>query len=142
MRDAISAALKQAGPDNWHFLIAPVRTLPLTEGTAQAVALAMDSPAGVPRGPERLWVLADLAAATGTLSNAIANALPQTDALGIFIEARAAANLLNDRNRHIPQYQPTFTAYNAFHRAAATNDPQVLTQVLIDVIRIAYWVVS
>lgn len=73
MIDETPAALYQAGPANWHHLIAPTKTFPMTEGAAQFVASTADATAGLQGGTTVTGTLTDLAAAATILSNAIAN---------------------------------------------------------------------
>ena len=137
MTDETFTVLHYAGPANWHHLIAPTRTFPLTEATMQASASAIDSTLGNLNEIEAIFALTDLASAACILSNAVANAIFPASAQDIFKDARTTAKLLDTRNKHTPNYKPTIGTYNAFLRAAKTNDPQVLALLLIDIIRIA-----
>lgn len=138
MVDETFTALQYAGPASWHHLIAPTRTFPLTEGAIQAASLSMDSAYDRLNGISAVYALADLAAAANIISNAIANTLFTTTALDIFKEARIAAHILHVINRNTPTFTPTFMTYRYFKRAAETQDPRVLSMLLIDIIRIAY----
>lgn len=138
MNNKTPTALHHAGPTNWHHLIAPTKTHPLTEATAQAAALSMDTTASLRPGIAATFALAELAATTIILSNAIATSIPETDAREIFQDARATARILNDINGCAHKFQPTFKTYRVFRQAIETNDPQVLALLLIDTIRIAY----
>ena len=135
-------ALQYAGPDSWHHLIAPTRTFPLTESTTQAAALTMDSTLGHFKDNEAIFALADLSATANILSNAIANSTLTADANTIFKDARTTANTLDTTNKHTPHFTPTFRTYKHFERAANTKDPQVLSMLLIDIIRIANHIVN
>lgn len=137
MTNETHAALYYAGPSHWHHLIAPTRTYPLTDSTTQAATLAMDSATGTFKGIEAACTLTDLASTAIILSNAIANKAPTATAQDIFKRARAIASATDTHTEGTPRFQPTFKTYSAFHKAASTDDPQVLTQLLIDVIRIA-----
>ena len=137
MHDETSLALKQAGPDNWHHLIAPTKTFPLTEGTTQFAALAMDSTVGLCRSIATTTALADLAGAALVLSNAIANGALAANAQEAFKEARNTANYLDAISSHTPAFTPTFRTYAYFKRALDTRDTSVLVALLIDVIRVA-----
>ena len=137
MVDETSTALWNAGPDNWHHLIAPTRTLPLTESTIQAASISIDGATGDLNGIEAIFALSDLAAAANILANAIANSIFVADANAVFKEARMTANILDAANKRAPHFRPTFRTYKYFEQAAETRDPQVLTALLIDIIRIA-----
>ena len=137
MNDETHIALQHAGPTNWHHLIAPTKTFPLTEGTTQFAALAMDSTVGLRRGIAATTALADLAGAAIVLSNAIANGAPTANAQEAFKEARNTANYLDAISSHIPTFTPTFRTYAYFKRALDTRDASVLTALLIDIIRLA-----
>ena len=140
MTDETHAALQCAGPDSWHHIIAPTRTFPLTDGTAQAAALSMDSACDHLNDISAVYALTDLAATANILSNAIANTIFTTTALDIFEEARTAAHVLHVINKETPTFTPTFRTYRYFKQAVDTRDPQVISMLLIDVIRIAYHV--
>ena len=137
MNNETRIALRCAGPDNWHHLIAPTKTFPLTEGTAQFSALALDSTVGLCRGIAVTTALADLAAVALVLSNAVANSTPATNAREVFKEARATANRLDAINAYTPPFTPTFRTYAYFKRALDTRDTSVLQALLIDIIRVA-----
>jgi hypothetical protein len=138
MTDETFTALQYAGPASWHNLIAPTRTFPLTEGTAQAAALSMDSACGHLNDISAVYALTDLAATANILSNAIANTTFTMTALDIFKEARTAAHILHVTNRDTPAFTPTFRTYRHFKQAVDTRNPQVIVRLLVDVIRIAY----
>lgn len=137
MTDETFTALQYAGPASWHHLIAPTRTFPLTEGTAQAAAISMDSVSDHFDDISAVYALTDLAATANILSNAIANIIFTATALDIFKEARTAAHVLQVINRNTPTFNPTFRTYRHFKQAVDTRDPQVIAMLLIDVIRIA-----
>lgn len=137
MDDETDAALYFAGPDSWHYLIAPARSFPITERTIQAAALAIGSTQGTFDGIEAVYVLCDLAAAANILANAVANAIFTANAQDIFKDARTTAHLLDSLNEHSPRYKPTFCTYQAALDAMQTQDPQVMALLLIDIIRIA-----
>ena len=138
MTDETQAALQYAGPASWHHLIAPTRTFPLTELALQAASLSIDSTYGRLNDISAVYALADLAGTAIILSNAIANTLFTTTALDIFKEARTTAHVLHVINANTPTFTPTFRTYRYFKRAAETQDPRVLSMLLIDIIRIAY----
>lgn len=138
MTDETFTALQYAGPASWHHLIAPTRTFPLTEGTAQAAAISMDSACDRLNDISAVYALTDLAATANILSNAIANTIFTATALDIFKEARTAAHILHVTNRDTPTFNPTFRTSRHFKQAIDTQDPRVLAMLLIDVIRIAY----
>lgn len=138
MTDETFTALKYAGPASWHHLIAPTRTFPLTDGTAQAAAQSMDSAYCHRNDISAIYTLTDLAATANILSNAIANTILTTTALDIFKEARNAAHILRATNRDTPPFTPTLRTYRYFKQAVDTRDPKVIIRLLIDVIRIAY----
>ena len=99
MTDETFTALQYAGPASWHHLIAPTHTFPLTDGTAQAAALSMDSACDYINDISAIYALTDLAATANILSNAIANTIFTTTALDIFKEARTIAHVLHVTNR-------------------------------------------
>ena len=138
MVDETFTALHYAGPASWHHLIAPTRTFPINEGTAQAAALSMDSVCGHLNDISAVYALTDLAATANILSNAIANTIFTTTALDIFKEARTAAHILHVINREAPTFTPDHRTYRHFKQAVDTGDPQVVAMLLIDTIRIAY----
>ena len=129
-------ALQLAGPDNWRHTIAPT-DFPLTEATIQAASISMDSAVGAIGGISNMFALHDLAAAA-ILANAIANTTPGTNATFVFKEARFTARALDTVNKNIPRFSPDFRAYRGLKRAIETNNPTVLTALLIGFIRIAY----
>jgi hypothetical protein len=138
MTDETFTALQYAGPASWHHLIAPTRTFPITEETALAAAQSMDAASPYRNDLPAIYTLTDLAATANILSNAIANTVFTATALDIFKEARTAAHVLYIINRDTPTFNPTFRTYRHFKRAVDTRDLQVVTMLLIDVIRIAY----
>lgn len=137
MTDETFTALKYAGPANWHHLIAPTRTFPLTDGTAQSAALSMDSACDYLNDISAIYALTDLAATANILANAIANCKQVAGAQSIFKLTRTAARVLDIINKDTPSFTPTFNTYRHFKRAVETRDSQVLSMLLIDVIRIA-----
>lgn len=137
MTDETFTALKYAGPANWHHLIAPTRTFPLTDDTIEMAATSMDSTLNCPYDIGAITTLVDLAAAANILANAIANCKQVAGAQSIFKLTRAAAHTLDIINKDTPSFTPTFNTYRHFKRAAETRDSQVLSMLLIDVIRIA-----
>ena len=90
------------------------------------------------RDNESVVRLGTLAAAANLTSNAIANSIFTADAHTIFKDARMTADLLDATNKKLPQFIPNVSTYKHVARALRTNDPQVLSMLLIDVIRIAY----
>lgn len=137
MNNETHIALQCAGPANWHHLIAPTKTFPLTEGTAQFSALALDSTVGLCRGIAVTTALADLAAVAIVLANAVANNTPATNAREVFKEARVTASRLDAINAHTPPFTPTFRTYAHFKRALDTRDTSALRALLVDIIRVA-----
>ena len=137
MIDETPAALYQAGPANWHHLIAPTKTFPMTEGAAQFVASTADATVGTQGGITVAATLTDLAAAAIILSNAIANNTLTADAQDTFKGARNTAGYLDIINTHIPPFTPTIHTYTHLKRALDTKDTNVLSALLIDIIRIA-----
>lgn len=129
-------ALQAAGPDNWEHSITPT-DFPLTETTAQAASLSIDSAANTTGGISNVFALHDLAAAATILANAVANTTPGMDATEVFKEARFTARALDTINKSTPSFSPDFRAYRHLHQAITTNNPTVLTMLLIDFIRIA-----
>ena len=129
-------ALQAAGPDNWEHSIAPT-DFPLTEATTQAASISIDSAVNTIGGISNVFALHDLAAAATILANAVANTTPGMDATEAFKEARSTAHALDAINKNTPPFNPDFRTYRHTERAIATNNPTVLTALLIDIIRIA-----
>jgi hypothetical protein len=142
MTDETFTALQYAGPTRWHHLIAPTRTFPLTEFSIHSIAYAM-SPGDVKLSDNEPMVqLGILAAAANLTSNAIANSIFTADANIIFKDARMTANILDATNKSLPQFTPNASTYRHVARALRTNDPQVMSMLLIDVIRTANHIVN
>ena len=137
MTDETRAALQCAGPDSWHHLIARTRTFPLTDDTIEMAALSMDSTLNCPYSIDAIPALTDLAATANILANAIANSQQAAGAQSIFKLTCVAAHALDNINKDTPSFTPTLNTYRHFKRAAETRDPQVLSMLLLDVIRIA-----
>lgn len=137
MTDETFTALHCAGPASWHHLIAPTRTFPLTEFSIHSIAFAMSPGYEKLSDNDHVVRLGALAAAANLTSNAIANAIFTTTALGIFKEARTAAHVLHATNKNTPTFIPNVSTYKHVARALRTNDPQVLSMLLIDIIRTA-----
>ena len=129
-------ALQAADPDNWDHSIAPT-DFPLTEATAQAASLSIDSAVNTIGGISNLFALHDLAAAATILANAVANTTPSMDATEAFKEARFIAHTLDTINKNTPRFNPDFRTYRHLRQAITTNSPTVLAALLVDVIRIA-----
>lgn len=142
MIDETFTALQYAGPANWHHLIAPTRTFPLTEFSNHSVAYAMSPGDRKLGGNEPVVQLGALAAAANLTSNAIANSIFTADANTIFKDARMTAAILDATNKNLPQFTPTVSTYKNVVRALKTNDPQVLSMLLIDIIRTATHIVN
>lgn len=134
-------ALQLAGPDNWHRTIAPT-DFPLTEAAAQAVSMSIDSTVDTIGGISDVFTLHDLAAAATILANAIANTTPDTNATRAFKEARFTARTLDTTNKNTPRFSPDFMTYRHLRRAIETNNPTVLTALLVDFIRIATHIIE
>lgn len=137
MTDETFTALQYAGPASWHHLIAPTRTFPLTEVSIHSIAYAMSPGDGKLSGNEAMVHLGALATAANFTSNAIANSIFTADAHTIFKDARMTANLLDATNKKLPQFTPNVSTYKHVARALRTNSPQVLSMLLIDIIRAA-----
>ena len=137
MNNGTHTTLHHAGPANWRHLIAPTKPSPLSAGALQAASLSMDAATSAPSGIEAIFALTELAATAITLSNAIANATHATSARATFKKALQAATLLDSINKNTPPFTPTFRTYRHFKQAAETRAPQVLSSLLVDVIRIA-----
>lgn len=84
-----------------------------------------------------MFALHDLTAAATILANAIANTTPDMDAARVFKEELLTARALDTINKNTPRFIPDFRAYRYLKRAIETNDPTVLTALLVDFIRIA-----
>lgn len=137
MSDETFTALRYAGPASWHHLIAPTRTFPLTEFSTHSIAYAMSPGDRRLSDNEPVVQLGALAAAANLTSNAIANSIFTADANTIFKDARMTAAILDATNKNLPQFTPTVSTYKNVVRALKTNDPQVLSMLLIDIIRTA-----
>lgn len=137
MTDKTFTALQYAGPASWHHLIAPTRTFPLTEPSIHFIAFAMSPGDRKLSGNEPVAQLGALAAAANLTSNAIANSIFVADANTIFKDARMTATLLDATNKGLPQFTPNVSTYKHVARALKTNNPQVLSTLLIDIIRTA-----
>ena len=137
MSDETFTALQYAGPASWHHLIAPTRTFPLTEFSTHYIAFAMSPGDRRLSDNEHVAQLGVLAAAANLTSNAIANSIFTADAHTIFKDARTTAAILDATNKNLPQFTPTVSTYKHVARALRTNDPQVLSMLLIDIIRTA-----
>jgi len=142
MTDETRAALQYAGPASWHHLIAPTRTFPLTEFSIHSIAYAMSPGDRKLRDNESVVHLGALAAAANLTSNAIANSIFTADAHSIFKDARMTAALLDATNKKLPQFTPDVSTYKHVARALRTNDPRVLSMLLIDIIRTANHVIE
>ena len=137
MSDETFTALQYAGPASWHHLIAPTRTFPLTEFSTHSIAYAMSPGDRKLRDNESVVRLGVLATAANLTSNAIANSIFTADAHTIFKDARMTADLLDATNKKLPQFTPNVSTYKHVARTLRTNDPQVLSMLLIDIIRTA-----
>ena len=137
MVDETYTALQFAGPASWHHLIAPTKTFPLTEFSTHSIAFAMSPGDRKLSGNELMIHLGALAAAANLTSNAIANSIFTADAHAIFKDARTTAAILDATNKGLPQFTPNVATYKHVARALRTNDPQVLSMILIDIIRTA-----
>lgn len=142
MTDETYTALHYAGPASWHHLIAPTRTFPLTESSIHSIAYAMSPGDMRLSNNEPVAQLGALAAAANLTSNAIANSIFTADAHTIFKDARMTAALLDTANKGLPQFTPNVATYKHVARALRTNDPQVLSMLLIDIIRTANHIVN
>lgn len=137
MADETFTALHYAGPANWHHLIAPTRTFPLTEFSIHSIAFAMSPEGRRLSDNEPVTRLGALAAAANLTSNAIANSIFAADAHTIFKDARMTASLLDATNKGLPRVTINVSTYKNVARALRTNDPRVLSMILIDIIRTA-----
>ena len=137
MTDETFTVLHYAGPANWHHLIAPTRTFPLTEFSIHSIAVAMSPGDRNLSGSEAVVQLGALAAAANLTSNAIAHNIFTADAHTIFKDARMTASLLDATNKKLPQFTPNTSTYKHVAQALRTNAPQVLSMLLIDIIRTA-----
>lgn len=142
MTNETFTALQYAGPANWHHLIAPTRTFPLTEFSIHAIAFAMSPGDRKLSGNEPVVQLSALAAAANLTANAIAHNIFIADAHIIFKDARMTAALLDATNKGLPQFTPNVSTYKHVARALRTNTPQVLSMLLIDIIRAANHIVN
>lgn len=142
MVDETFTALQYAGPASWHHLIAPTRTFPLTDLSIHSIAFAMSPGDRKLSGNEPVTQLGVLAAAANLTSNAIANNTFTADAHIIFKDARMTATLLDVTNKGLPQFTPNVSTYKHVSRALRTNNPQVLSMLLIDIIRTANHIVN
>ena len=140
MTDETFTALQYAGPASWHHLISPTRTFPLTEFSIHSIAFAMRPGDRKFSNNEPVVQLGTLAAAANLTSNAIANSIFTADANTIFKDARMTAAILDATNKKLPQFTPNVSTYKHVARALRTNDPQVLSMLLIDIIRTANYI--
>lgn len=97
----------------------------------------MDSTLNCPYSIDAIPTLTDLAATANILANAIANSQQVAGAQSIFKLTRTTARALDTINKDTPSFTPTFNTYRHFKRAAETRAPEVLSMLLIDVIRTA-----
>lgn len=137
MANETFTALQYAGPASWHHLIAPTRTFPLTEFTIHSIAFAMSPGDRRLSDNEPAVQLGTLAAAANFTANAIANNIFVANANTIFKDARTTAAILDETNKNLPQFTPNVSTYKHVARALRTNDPQVLSMLLLDIIRTA-----
>ena len=137
MTDETFTALHYAGPASWHHLIAPTHTFHLTEFSIHSIAFALSPGDRGLSGNEPAVRLGALAAAANLTSNAIANSIFTADAQSIFKDARMTAAILDATNKKLPQFNPNVSTYKHVARALRTNDPRVLSMLLIDIIRTA-----
>lgn len=142
MTDETYTALQYAGPANWHHLIAPTRTFPLTEFSIHSIAFAMSPGDRCLSDNEPVVQLGVLAAATNLTANAIANNIITADAHTIFKDARMTATILDATNKKLPQFTPNVSTYKHVARALKTNDQQVLYALLVDIIRTANHIIE
>jgi len=142
MADETFTALQYAGPASWHHLIAPTRTFPLTDYTLHSIALAMSPGDRRLSDNDHVVRLGALAAAANLTSNAIANSIFTADANTIFKDARMTAAILDATNKKLSQFTPNVSTYKHVARALRTNDPQVLSMLLIDIIRTATHIIE
>lgn len=142
MTDETFTALHYAGPASWHHLIAPTRTFPLTELSIHSIAFAMSPGDRKLNGNEPVVQLGTLAAAANLTANAIAHNIFTADAHIIFKDARMTAAILDAANKGLPQFTPNVSTYKNVVRALRTNDPQVLSMLLIDIIRTANHIIE
>lgn len=139
MADETFTILHYAGPATWHQNIAPSRTDMDPNAIITNIGSALNACIG-PRSTElNILTLAELSVAANLLSNKIANTIFVADAQTTFKDARMVANILDAINKtpH-PAFVPPFKKTQPMMRAARSNDPAVLSMLLIDVIRIAY----
>lgn len=142
MADETLTILHYAGPASWHHLIAPTRTFPLTEFSTHSIAFAMSPGDRKLSDNEPVAQLGILAAAANLISNAIAHSIFTADANIIFKDARMTATILDATNKKLPQFTPNVSTYKHVARALRTNDPQVLSMLLIDIIRTANHIIN
>lgn len=142
MSDETFTALQYAGPASWRHLIAPTHTFPLTEFSIHSIAYAMSPGDRKLGGNEPVVQLGALAAAANLTSNAIANSIFTADANTIFDDARMTASILDITNKKLPQFTPNVSTYKYVTRALRTNSPQVLSMLLIDIIRTANHIIE
>ena len=143
MIDEIPAILAFAGPDEWHHLIAPTRTNLTTQGAATLVGSALGACSGPRSDTLNITTLTELAAASIIISNKIANTLFTISALAVFEEARRTARILknNTPTRH-PAFNRPFIRSTAMLKVVRSEDPAVLTWLLVDIIRVADHIVD
>lgn len=142
MSDETFTALQYAGPASWRHLIAPTHTFPLTEFSIHSIAAAMSPGCRHLSNNEPVVQLGALAAAANLTSNAIANSIFTADANTIFDDARMTASILDITNKKLPQFTPNVSTYKYVARALRTNSPQVLSMLLIDIIRTANHIIE
>lgn len=56
--------------------------------------------------------------------------------------ARMTAAILDATNKKLPQFTPNVSTYRFARKAVGTNDPQVLSMLLIDIIRTANHIIE
>lgn len=142
MIDETFTALQYAGPASWHHLIAPTRTFPLTDHSIHSIAFAMSTGDRKLSGNEPVAQLGILAAAANLTANAIAHSIFTADANIIFKDARMTATILDTTNKKLPQFTPNVSTYKYVAQALRTNAPQVLSMLLIDIIRTANHIIE
>ena len=138
MVDETSIILQYAGPASWHHLIAPARTNMADNAIITNIGSALNACTG-PRSTElNILTLAELSVAANLLANKIANTIFTADAQTIFKYARTTAHLLDAtaKTTH-PAFVPPFKKIQPMMKAARSNNPTVLSTLLIDIIRIA-----
>lgn len=143
MIDEMPAILAFAGPDKWHHLIAPTRTNLTTQGAATLVGSALNACSGPRSGTLNINTLTELATASIIVSNKIANTLFTISALTVFEEARRVARILENKAPMThPVFNPPSVRQIAMLQAVRSEDPAVLTWLLVDLIRIADHIVD